>query len=284
MKKLLTLLAAMLILTGCANKEASLSTNDVIFTVGKSTVKQNQLFHTMKATDAGSLAIEQAQNIITQDITDEQIQAQVDELLTKQKDDLKDQFLEEIQKLGFDTEEEYVENNLKPYVRMKVYLEKEMNENFEHLAQKLVPRKVAILEIKTKEKADEALALLEAGSSLTEIAEELDQEISHTGEEVVEFLEGSKLPSVVTTFIKENNEAKTSGILETTAEEKQYFIVSVIESDVNSFKEEIIEKALTVSTVTQTELARIYKAHGFKVFDEVIYKALQKTHPTFLAN
>ena len=284
MKKLLVLVSALLVLAGCANKEASPSTNDVLITVGKNKITQNQLFHTMKASDAGSLAIEKGQNIITKDITDEEIADQVAELLQKQKDDLKDDFLESIQSLGFETEEEYVEKNLKPYVRMKVYLEKTMSEDYERLAIELMPRKIAVLEIKGKDKADEAKKLLSDVASISSIAKQLDQDVDLDGTETLEFMVTAQLPSIVSTFVKENNKPITSEVLETTEAEIKYYIVSVISADVLELKDEAIELALSNNKVTQAELAKIYKSKGFKIYDETIYKALKKSHGSYLAN
>ncbi len=284
MKKLLLALTALLVLAGCANKEASTSSNEVIFKVGSKTVNQEQLFHVMKSSDAGKTAIREAQDLITKDVTDEDIADEVAELLAKQKEDLKDQFLEEVQKLGYETEEDYVENNLKPYARLRHFLETDLNENFKRLAQDLIPRKIKVLQIKDKENLDKAKEMLADKSSLEDIAKALDEDVTQKGVETLELMSQSKLPQDVIDFLKENNEPAVSEVLETGTDKDQYYIAELVSADVATFKDDVIEKILSDNTLTQKELGRIYKENNFKVYDEGIYNALKKSHPEYLAN
>lgn len=284
MKKLLLALTALLVLAGCANKEASTSSNEVIFKVGSKTVNQEQLFHVMKSSDAGKTAIREAQDLITKDVTDEDIADEVAELLAKQKEDLKDQFLEEVQKLGYETEEDYVENNLKPYARLRHFLETDLNENFKRLAQDLIPRKIKVLQIKDKENLDKAKEMLADKSSLEDIAKALDEDVTQKGVKTLELMSQSKLPQDVIDFLKENNEPAVSEVLETGTDKDQYYIAELVSADVATFKDDVIEKILSDNTLTQKELGRIYKENNFKVYDEGIYNALKKSHPEYLAN
>lgn len=284
MEKLLFSLMALLLLVGCASKEASTSTNEVLFTVGKNKVTQNDIFNTMKASDGGTLAIKEGQYILTKDIKDEDIQKELDDMITKQKDDLKGEFLTEIQKLGFDSEEEYVEKNLKPYVKIRHLLKVTMTEEFERLGQELVPRKIAVLEMKTEENAKKAKDMLDNGATLENIAANLDEEVNYKGTETIEFLQSSKLPNAVTTFLKETNEPATSDIITVGEGTKQFFIASLVDADISSFKDDIIEAALESNEISQRELARLYKQNGFKVYDQGIYNAIKKSNAEYLAN
>lgn len=284
MKKLLFSMMALLLLVGCASKEASTSANEVLFTIGKNKVTQNDIFSTMKATDSGTLAIKEGQYILTKDIKDEDIQAEVDTMIKKQKDDLKDEFLTEIKKLGFDTEEDYVENNLKPYVRIRHLLKVTMTEEYERLGQELVPRKIAVLEMKTEENAKKAKDMLDNGATLENIAASLDEEVTYKGTETIEFLQSSKLPNAVTTFLKETNEPATSDIITVGESTKQYFIASLVDADISTYKDEVIEAALESNEISQRELARLYKVNGFKVYDQGIYNAIKKSNSEYLAN
>ena len=284
MKKLLVLCTALFILVGCASKDASTSKNEVLFTVGKNKVTQDQIFQTMKATDGGALSIKKGQNILTKDISDETIQAEVDSLLAKQKDDLKNQFIVEVQKLGFETEEDYVEKNLKPYARIRHLLKTTLDEEYERVAQELIPRKVAVLETKTKDNAKKAEEMLKAGSSLSAIAAELNEEVEYKGETTLEFVESSKLPSAVLTFIRETNEPSNSEIIPVGAADDSFYLVTIVDLDVASMKEEVIEAAMDSNEISQKELAGLYSKNGFKVYDFGIYNALKKTHASYLAN
>lgn len=284
MKKLIVLLSAMLILVGCANKEASTSKNDVIFTIGKNSIKQDQIFHTMKASDKGATAIRLAQNILTSDVSDDDVKDALNEMLTRQKDDLKGEFLTEIQKLGFETEEDYVEKNLKPYVKLLHLLETTISEDYDRFAQEQIPRKVAVLEILSKENATKAKDLVDKGASLETVAKELDEDVKYAGEIKLDFLASSTLPNAVTRFLKETNEPATSEIIETGDSEKKYYIAELVDADLLAMKDEIIEAAMDTQDVSQRELARLYKQNGFKIFDQGIYNALKQTHAEYLAN
>lgn len=285
MKKIIVLLTALLLLVGCASKEASTSSNEVIFTIGKNKVTQNEIFQTMKASDKGSAAIRLGQLELTKDISDSDVAVELEDRLQRQKDDLKDEFLTEVKKLGYETEEEYVEENLKPYVKLMFLLEKTISEDFDRFAQEQVPRKIAVLEILTEENAKKAKELIDNGSSLATVATELGEEdAKYTGEETIDFLASSTLPNAVTRFLKESNEPATSDIIEVGESEKKFYIASLVDADVASYKEEVVELAMDTQGVAQRELARIYNKAGFKVYDQGLYNALKETHAEYLAN
>lgn len=284
MKKLIVLLTTLLLLVGCSSTEANISTNDVLFTIGKNKVTQKQIFHTMKATDRGSAAIRLAQAELIKDVTDESIQEELDDMVTRQKEDLKGEFLNEIKKLGFESEEDYIEKNLKPYVKLIHLLETTISSDFDRFAQEQVPRKIAVLEVLTKENATKAKDLIDNGSSLSTVATELKEEVKLKGDETLTFLSSSTLPNAVTRFLKETNEPAISDIIETGETDKKFYIAQVVDADVASYKEEVIKAAMDSQEVSQRELARLYKTNGFKVYDLALYKALQKTHTEYLAN
>lgn len=284
MKKILVLATALLVLAGCASKEANPSSNNVLFTVGGNKVTQKQIFHTMKATDGGNTAIRLGQNILTESITDEDVKDLVADMLKKQKDDLKDQFIVEVKKLGFESEAEYVKENLTPYAKLRTLLETTLNEDYERVAGELIPRKVEILEIKDKDNATKAKEMLDNGATLANIAKELDEEVTHKGTEVLEFAANSKLPTQVVDFIRETNAKETSDLIETGDSTKVFYIVNMLNADVNDLKEDTVEAILESNELSQKELARIYKSKGFRVYDLGIYNSLSRTHRDYLAN
>ncbi len=285
MKKLLIgALAFLLILTGCSNGKTSLSQEEVIFKIGDEKVTTQQLYTSMLLSDGGKKAIELAQQIMTQDITNEAIQAEVDAMLQDQKDTLKDSFLTEVQKLGFVDEEDYVERSLRPFFRMKRYTENHLTENYSTFASTHLPKELRVLEIVGKDKADEVSAKLKEGVSFDTIVQEYKTEgTTHVGTQKIQFLNGSNLPAIVVKFVKEQNEPAISEVLATEGSEVKYYLVDLVENDLEKLKDQAIAASFNVSSIAEAIMADIYRGNGFRIYDINVYEMLKPDYSDFFA-
>lgn len=283
MKKLLAVMALFL-LVGCSDAYANTSTNDVLFKVNDTEVKKNDLFAAMKAADSGRLAIEEGQAIITKDITDEEIMDDVNSKLAQQKEDLGDLFETQVKSLGFLDENDYVERSLKPYFRLQATIRKELANDYSEFATNYQPKDVQILQLTSREKADEVLALLNDGTDFDAIDEDYLSGTTYTGEQKIYMMNDTSIPAEVSNFILETNTAVRSEVIETETGEVKYFIVNVIEPDVTKIQDKAIDAALEDSELTQKYIAKMYKDAGFKVYDKTIYDILQSDFKDYLAN
>lgn len=285
MKKLIGIFSVLLLLAACgSNPSADLSSNDVIFEMDGKQVKQNELFTIMKASDAGNTALKLASKKLSESVEDSVIQKELDEMIKTQKDDLGDKFLTEVKALGFDSEEDYINNSLKPYLKSKHLIETMLNEEYTSFASEYIPREAKIVRLTDEAKANEATEQLKSGKSFDDIAEDYKDSTTYSGQSEIYFLQGSKLPTVVSEFITKQNAPATSEVLVTGKDDTQYFLVEVVEADATKLKDKAVERALGVSEITQKYIARIHKEHGFKVYDQSIYNALQEQYADYLAN
>ena len=285
MKKLIGIFSVLLLLAACgSNPSANLSSNDVIFEMNGKQVKQNELFTIMKASDAGNTALKLASKKLSESVEDSVIQKELSEMIKTQKDDLGDKFLTEVKALGFDSEEDYINNSIKPYLKSKHLIETMLNEEYTTFASEYIPREAKIVKLTDEAKAKEATEQLKNGKSFDDIAKDYKESSTYSGQSEIYFLQGSKLPSVVSEYITKQNAPATSEVLVTGKDDTQYFLVEVVEADATKLKDKAVERALGVSEITQKYIARIHKEHGFKVYDQSIYNALQEQYADYLAN
>ena len=285
MKKLIVLFSVLLLLAACgSNPSATLSNNEVIFEMNGKQVKQNELFTIMKASDAGNTALKLASKKLSESVEDSVVQKELDEMVKTQKDDLGDKFLTEVKALGFDSEEDYINNSLKPYLKSKHLIETMLNENYSSFASEYIPREAKIVRLTDEAKANEATELLKNGKSFDDIAKDYKESTAYSGQSEIYFLQGSKLPTVVSEYITKQNAPATSEVLKTGTDDAQFFLVEVVEADATKLQEKAVERALSVSEITQNYIARIHKEHGFKIYDQSIYNALQEQYADYLAN
>ena len=285
MKKLIVLFSVLLLLAACgSNPSANLSNNEVIFEMNGKQVKQNELFTIMKASDAGNTALKLASKKLSESVEDSVVQKELDEMVKTQKDDLGDDFLTEIKALGFESEEDYINNSLKPYLKSKHLIETMLNENYSSFASEYIPREAKIVRLTDEAKANEATELLQNGKSFDDIAKDYKESTAYSGQSEIYFLQGSKLPTVVSEYITKQNAPATSEVLKTGTDDAQFFLVEVVEADATNLQEKAVERALSVSEITQNYIARIHKEHGFKIYDQSIYNALQEQYADYLAN
>ena len=163
-------------------------------------------------------------------------------------------------------------------------IETKLNEEYTKFASQYIPKEAKILKLTDKEKANEATEKLKNGESFDDIAKEYQENTAFTGQAEIYFIEGSKLPAVIVDFIKGQNAPATSEVLITSGEEAQYFLVEVVEPDATKLQEKAVDRALNVSEITQKYIATIHKEHGFKIYDQNLYNALQEQYADYLAN
>lgn len=283
MKKLISVLVLFL-LVGCSDAYATLSTDEVLFEVNGVSVTQKQLFTQHKAADSGSLAIEEAQAVITKDISDESIQEEADALLAKQKEDMGELFELQLKSSGYSSEEDYMERSIKPYLKLKTLISNQLKEDYVDFATNYLPKELQILQLENREKANEAIEALSAGKTFDEVAEEYKSGTTYVGESKIYMMNDTKIPSEISKFVLETNEPKLSGLLETTTGTVSFYIVNVVEPAADKIQDKAIEAALDISELTQKHIAKMYREAGFKVYDKAIYDLLQKDFSDYLAN
>nr|WP_252968975.1 hypothetical protein [Erysipelothrix rhusiopathiae] len=160
MKKLLVSLLALLMLAGCSDARAMISTDEEIFSVGNEKVTSKRLFDVMKLSDGGMTVVKSAQNKITENVADEDVKAEADKRLEEIKEVFGDQLEERLKQSGYESVDAFMSQTVYPELKMTHLLKEKMVTDFEALTTENAPRKARILQLENQEKADEALEKL----------------------------------------------------------------------------------------------------------------------------
>lgn len=285
MKKLLASVLVLFLVAGCSsNPSAKLSTNEVLFEINGKKVTENDLFNSFKVSDAGSLAIEDAQTVLTKDISEETIATEVAELLEKQKTDLGELFEAQIKSAGYEDEADYIERSLKPFVRLKTLIKGNLNDDYVDFATNYMPKELRIIQLESREAGAEAVEKASAGTSFDEIAEAYAFGTTYDGSQKIYMMNDTKIPAEISKYVLEQNEPAKSGVIETSTGDVKFYMVEVVEPDVTKIKDKAIDAAMQISTLTTKYIAKFYKEAGFKVYDKTIYDLLQKDFKDYIAN
>ncbi|QIK70431.1 hypothetical protein G7062_09015 [Erysipelothrix sp. HDW6C] len=282
MKKLLAVLLTLLVLVGCADARVTPSTNNEIFTVGNITIDDNKLFDVMKTVDGGQLVMAQAERDLSKDVVDDTLEAKAAEELAKTKESLGDRFEEILKQLHIENEQAYVDLYILPALRMESLIKSTIEADFETLVSDYKPMKARILQTDSKEKAAEALAKVQAGEDFGTVATEfVGANATYKGDEKIYNIKGTEFPSVVAKFITVQEAPGLSEVLVDEANGVSY-IVQIIETQADRFKDELLEQWTNDTTMVKTYKIKLFKDANFAVYDKDIVAGMKKNFGDFL--
>lgn len=285
MKKLILALTALLVLAGCKDASTDISFNETLFSVEGTVIKQKDLFDVMKQYDAGvmgsAVIIDKARQEIVKDVElTQEMKEDAKEQLSFIKEMLGEGYLEAIKEIGFETEEDYLEEMIYPNLRHKELIKDELLDDFDALSEEYAPRQVRILEL-NKDAADAALEEIKDGKDFDDVAEKNALiESQFKGAKQIHLLKTTELPEVVSEFLKEHT-ATLSDVL-TTEEMTTSFIVQIIEVDATRFEEEALDAFLETPEITNKYDAALYRKNNFKVYDRDLYDSIMESNPEYL--
>lgn len=286
MKKLILSLAALMVLAGCSDAATDISFDEKLFTVENSTITQKDLYEVMKQYDTGvmgsAVIIDDARQKMIDDVeVSDSMKKDADEQLEMIKQMLGEDYLDIIKNIGFDTEEEYLDEMIYPELKYKELVKDEVLEDFENLNEEFGPRQVRILELK-KDDAEAALQEVKDGKEFDEVAKENALiESQFNGTKQVQLLKTTQLPEIVAEFLKKSDAPTLSDVL-TNEELESAYIVQVIEVDATRFEKEAIAAYLGTESIAQDYEGSLLRKNNFKVYDRDIYDSLMEAHPTYL--
>lgn len=286
MKKLVISLTALLVLAGCKDASVEPSYDETLFTVEDQTVTQKDLFDVMKQYDAGvmqsSVLINKAQETLIEDVEiDKDIKKRAENQVDEIKTMLGDEYLDILANIGYDTEEEYIEDMLYPELKFEKLIKEEVDEDFDKLVEEYRPRQIRVLEV-DEDKAKSALQQVKDGEKFDEVAESYAKtESMFKGQKEVHLLASARLPEIVTDFLNKNDSPTLSDILNE-EESETSFIVQIIEVDANKFEEEAKTSFLQSDEVTQNYVGKVFRSKNFKVYDRDLYDSILETNPSYL--
>ncbi|UPU39206.1 peptidylprolyl isomerase [Erysipelothrix sp. Poltava] len=282
MKKLLVSLLALLMLAGCSDARAMISTDEEIFSVGNEKVTSKRLFDVMKLSDGGMTVVKSTQNKITENVADEDVKAEGDKRLEEIKEVFGDQLEERLKQSGYDSVDAFMSQTVYPELKMTHLLKEKMVTDFEALTTENAPRKARILQLENQEKADEALEKIKAGENFDDIAKDYKVTGSpYDGSAKVHLLKSVQYPQEVADALKNATEPTLSGVLSDASDDSKY-IVQIIEIDASRYQDETIEAFVGSKDIVNKYLAQLFVDNGFKIYDKDVYDAVAEKFPQYL--
>ena len=287
MKKIFVTLLAVSLLTlcACSKDTVKVSEPDTVLISGKDNFTKQELFETMRGQDYSSILIGHLseQLAVKEGVALEEMQASADEEIEFYKSVYGDYFAQLVQSYG--GEENFKANIVRGIAGDKLtrlYVEKD----FDSYVTEYVP---VYAQMAYFENLNTANAVLEAVKNGADFAEEAanngyslsadpqvytdkDESMNLTVKQFLNSVEGSGLseviPAVATTTDSTTDESK---------ETARYYIVNVLDTDPNNFKEEFIT---TVSaSLDNTEVMSYYfDKYDVTFYDQTSYDLLSATY------
>ena len=281
MKKLIILLICCLSLVGCADASAKISNkSEVLITINNQNYTRNDLYSYMVARSSGYHAIMSVRKTILDTeavVTDEMIES-ADQTIAAYREMLQDS-LEAylLQTEGISSVEDY--HSLLVQNAQSVQLNKTyVRENYETLATRYSPKQIQLMSFASYEEAEVALEALNNGEDFETVASENESEIN--GEPTI-VISQSSYETVVLIAIGEMETQTTSEIL-SNDDESTFYIVRMLETDIEKIKDSAIETIASVSTIS-TEAFQFYlQRYNFTIYDIELYNQIKTNYPDFL--
>lgn len=249
MKKLCTLLAAMMLFTlaGCKDATAGISNgSEALITIEGNKITNEDIYGLIK-TSAGAnetlslikTQIYKKENIKVSDAMKKEAEESVKSLKSMYGDSLQDT----LKQYGFDNLEQYKEKSIYPGLQQKELNKKYVKAKEKAMFDSYYPVKAQILEADSKKKAENALKALKDGKDFKAVVKEYGSTTTYKGTEEI-YNSKSGLPTTVFDKIKSTNK---KGLIESVMEDtssKKYYVVKVTNATPKDFEEDAINLSL----------------------------------------
>lgn len=286
-KHLVSLLALLLVLTGCSNANAEISNKkDVVISVGNETVTNDDLYYMLMYSEYGSIdtIMSQLEEAIYDEIVpiNDDVMAKAQKIVDDYKESYGDYYEFFMSYSGYANEEEFLNKAAIPNVRYVEMASQYIDLKFSTLSVTNKPRKIEAASFKTEEEANAALEAANSGKSIKEAAEANNGTALNKGEAFVvtssatSALDADALNVVCGTAV--------NGVIVSVlpGSDKNYYVVNMVEANPENFKEEAIEAI--ANTVDYYEDAMRYnlKERNFKITDTYTNKLFTAEYPDFI--
>lgn len=280
MKKLITILFGLILLTSCSDAYTKVSnSNEELLKIGNKTITKGDLYSSLLSNYGGFYTINDASSVILDkeiEISDE-MKKNADEQLAQIKSMYGNDISNTLKMYGYSSEDDFymtIINNSRADELVKKYID----ENFDSLVKEYNPRKATILSFADKDTADKAKADLDNGIKSEEVATTYSSATSGISEIVTK---NSTVEQSILAFINTSEKTDSYTILPSTVSESVY-LVKVDETDVNAMKDEIITNLATVDELITNSDSYYFKKYKFKVYDKVLFDILNENYSNYL--
>ena len=238
------------------------------------------MYNFMLARDAGYFTINEAKKVIFEKevpVTDE-MRSEAEETLNTYKTMLGDSFASYLQSYGFADEEEYLNNSLLVSLQAQELTKVYVNEKFGDLVSRYSPKKIRIMQFTDEATANQALEQVKSGANFEETATSLGSSVSAA--ETIATTQSSYATNVLSTLSVITDPTLTDVIADDNG--ANFYIVQVIATDAESFKDEAVDTIASISALSSEASIFYFEKYNFTVYDKTIYDQLESNYADYL--
>ncbi len=282
MKKLLTLLTALLLLTGCSNGSAKITDGSAaVVTLGDQSLTRNELYGYMNSVAGSYFAVTSAHKFVLDaevPATEEMI-ASAEATLTSYEGMLGEQYEYYILSMGYASIDAFKET-LVQNAQLTALYNKYITENFTTLSAKYAPKKIQLMTFDNEDAANIALDAINSGADFVTTASDNGSSVS--GEATV-ITNQTSYETVVQYEINNLKANETSSQVIVNDDASKFYIVRVLESDPTAFQEEAVNAISAISSISNEAVEHYFKIYKFKIYDYDLYNALVESYENLIS-
>lgn len=280
MKKILVLVACMLLLVGCSDATAKITNgSETVVTVGDQSYTREELYNFMTNYGGSYYAIVNAQKTILDTevpVTDEMISS-VDSTLELYSQMMGSYFETYLQSQGFAGSEQYREVLIQNEQLNELY-KKYVEANYDSLSSTFAPKKIQLMKFGTEEEANTALQAVKDGNDFATVAQENKSTVDGAAQLVTST---SSFETVVQYAINTQAVGELSEVIGND-DKTAYYVLKVLSTDAAELKEEAIPVIATAETIADQSIQYYFKEYNFTVYDINLYNQLQQSYSDLL--
>lgn len=282
MKKLIAILAVVLLMTGCSDARVKVtSSSTTLLTVGTEKITKGEVFSSFMNRYPSEAVMTMATKLILakQVPVDAAIKAVADEKLAEAKEKWDDEFEDFLSAYGYETEQEYYDKELIVTAQTDALTAKYITDNYDTLIATYKPRKIRVIQTSTQEKAVAAIKEIKEGANFEATATKYSS-TSYKGKEQIVTTESSLFAAALTFATGATVPTLSTAIEDTT--NKVFYVVQVTVADPAKFKDEILTTLNSDATFQKKAMLSFFEAGEFTIYDKTVYDEFKSYYAEYL--
>lgn len=283
MKKILTLILALGLLTACSSgKKLPFKDDAVLYTIGNKETKTSDIYDLLVKNDQAisiytSIVNELNEANKNSEVDMDSVNKRVEEEVAALKETFGEQLEIVIMNAGHKSLEDFIDNQLRPSIIFEMDLGVYVKENLEKITKEYQVKDVSIFATDDKTLADKILASLKSDVKPSEI--ELEEKATLT--EAITSKSYDTKSAVLNKYLASNS---TPGISEIIFDEeaKIYYIVNIHDTDLASELDAVMATLLQFEGYADAYTATQFKEANFKIYDPEIKAMFDVVKPGYL--
>lgn len=283
-KKIIPLMVAGTLLVGCGSSSAVSYSSEVsdgdkaVITIGDTKINKNEIYHYLLQQYGSSEVLSLALTYIAdQEITDEDaIKAKVDEKVASIKENISTTLDEYAKQLGYDSEQDYIDDIVTIGVKQELLKEKYIDKNYKDLVKEYKVKYLKIITVDTESGALNLIDQIKDGADFDTVM----NENSGSDAGMVTTKSTSVDSKIIDKLDKFTKDGLYSKVIKTS--ESKYAVVYVYNSDQSNIKDEIKSNLAAISEMSTKMESYYLKQYNFDIYEEAIKDEIKESNEDYL--